>query len=177
MENKHNLNINDDYTNFTNLPEFRLDVEAEMAEVDRLFAHLDSNSATQSLNQTSTPATTLNSSAKRDVLEINDSYTNYTSVAEFRIDVEAEMAEVDRLLGEIPKGIKIHSASVSPKTQVNSNNSQEGMRDLNQPLSGNTALEQELSAKITSLQDEVADLKLKLVSIEKIMQLVLASLK
>ena len=173
MENKHNLNINDDYTNFTNLPEFRLDVEAEMAEVDRLFADLDSNSAAQSFNHTPPSAF----SSKRDVLEINDSYTNYTNVAEFRIDVEAEMAEVDRLLGDIPKGVKIHSASVPPRTLVDSNISQENTRFSNQSLSGNTTTEQELLEKVTSLQDEVADLKLKLVSIEKIMQLILASLK
>jgi len=175
LENKHNLNINDDYTNFTNLPEFRLDVEAEMAEVDRLFADLDSNSAAQSLHQTFIP--TSNSGFRRDVLEINDSYTNYTNVAEFRIDVEAEMAEVDRLLGDIPKGVKIHSASVPPRTLVDSNTSQESKRFLDQSSSGNTTIEQELLEKVASLQGEVADLKLKLVSIEKIMQLVLASLK
>lgn len=93
MENKQNLNINDNYTNFTDLSEFRVNVEAEMAELDRLFSD-----STPNHHQSSS----LVSSQNDFGLEINDNYTHFTNLSEFRIDVEAEMAEVDRLFGDVP---------------------------------------------------------------------------
>lgn len=158
MENKQNLNINDNYTNYTNLSEFRVNVEAEMAELDRLFSDSPTN-----------PSPTPNTVPSSPSLEINDSYTNFTDLSEFRVNVEAEMAEIDRLFGDepsIPQAKPTIPTSGEISQNSNSNNSNSTPTLINH-YPNNLDLK-DFTNLMMNLQKEINSLSTNLSRIEKI---------
>lgn len=169
MERKQGIHINDNYTNFTNLSEFRVDVEAEMAEVDKLLGDFGSNFSPSYNNHQSYPPNQTNNPG---YIEVNDHYTNFTNLSEFRVDVAAEMDEVDRLLGDT-------SSMNNSSRMANDGFAQNNTYTPNMPANHQSNLPPVnnevgmLQMQVKSLQNEVQYLNTKLDRVAQMLSLLL----
>lgn len=165
MEHKQGIHINDNYTNFTSLSEFRVDVKAEMAEVDRLLDGLGS-----SFSKPSKPHTPdFGGQQNANYIEVNDNYTNFNSLSEYRVDIAAEMEEVDKFFGDDVPAINNFSGQMNshvPNTAYGTSNNHQSTSD-----------DHSLHTQMQALQIEVQMLNDRFERIEKLLNLLVSARK